>query len=65
MKEPLFQVGYNKNGELDFGITATVGGLNRKEMDELRSMTMVAIGISEDMWRRNHQVHGYTDKDFN
>lgn len=63
MKEPLFEVGYNKNGELDFGITATISGLSLKDMNKFRSMIMTAIGISEDMWRRGHQIQAYTEKD--
>jgi len=55
MKTPLLQVGYDKNGEMDFSITATVGDLTREQLYELRNMIVVAIWCAEDMWRRNHQ----------
>ena len=63
-KKPLFEIGYNKNVELDFGIKATVGGLSLEELNKFRSMIIVAIGISEDMWRRANNTQAYTDKDF-
>jgi hypothetical protein len=51
MKQILLEVGYDKNGEMDFGISAVVGSLTRGQMKDFREMIMVAIGIAEDMWR--------------
>ena len=44
-------VGMHK-GEMDFGVNGSVAELSQEKMQEFRAMTMVAIGIAEDMWRR-------------
>lgn len=51
MKEPLITVGYYK-GEMDFGVLASIGELTIDQMDQLRIMTMVAVGQAEQMWAR-------------
>ena len=55
IKESLLQVGYDKNGEMDFGILGTVGSLSNKQIKEFREMIIVAIWCAEDMWRRNQK----------
>jgi len=60
----LLEVGYNKHGEMDFGITCTVGELSLEELKKFREMIVVAIWCAEDMWRRNQKdEHGYCDKE--
>ncbi len=54
MNDPYISIGYHK-GEMDFSIAATVCELNYEEMNDLRSMIVVAIGTMEDMWRREQQ----------
>lgn len=49
----LISIGYEK-GEMDFSISGLVGELSLEEMGKLREMTMVAIGIAEDMFRRGN-----------
>lgn len=49
--EHLIQVGYYK-GEMDFGVRSTVAELTYEQMNELRIMTIVAIGQMEAMWSR-------------
>ena len=53
VKYPILEVGYDKNGEMDFGVCATVETLSYKQIKELREMIIVAIWCAEDMWRRN------------
>ena len=55
VKDPMLEVGYDKNGEMDFGVCATVGRLSYKQMKEFREMIVVSIGCVEDMWKRNRE----------
>lgn len=48
--KPIIQIGFDE-GEADFSVSAKIQNLNKKQMDELRAMTMVAVGIAENMWR--------------
>lgn len=41
-----------KEGEFDFGVNGSIANLSYEQMNNLRAMTMVAIGTAEDMWRR-------------
>ena len=52
--ENILSVGFKK-GEADFGIRATITELSSKQIDEFRSMCMVAIGTAEDMYRRSRE----------
>lgn len=54
MNDPFLSVGYHK-GEMDFAILATVQELSHEQMNDLRSMIVVAIGTMEDMWRREQE----------
>ncbi len=54
MKDAYIAVGYHK-GEMDFSIAATVQELSYAEMNDLRSMIVVAIGTMEQMWRREQE----------
>ena len=54
MDKELFSVGYHK-GEIDFSVSLNVSELSFKEMENLRSIIVVGIGILEDMWRREQQ----------
>lgn len=51
MERNLLTIGFNK-GEMDFGVNGEVQELSLEKMQEFRSMCMVAIGVAEDMWRR-------------
>ncbi len=55
--DDIITVGFDKNGEADFKIAATISDLSLEQMTELRAMIPVAIGIAEDMWRRNRSPH--------
>ncbi len=46
----IITVGYDK-GEMDFGVLSSIADLSIEQMNELRIMTMVAIGQAESMWR--------------
>ena len=55
IERELIAVGYDKNGEVDFGVNCSVINLDYKQMNEIRAMLIVAIGTMEDMWRREQQ----------
>ncbi len=55
--DDILTVGFDKNGQADFRIKATIADLSLERMTELRSMITVAIGSAEDMWRRNQTPH--------
>ncbi len=50
----LITIGFDKNGECDFGVKADFAELTIKQLNEIRQMIPVAIYIAEDMWRRNN-----------
>ncbi|MCR4299735.1 MAG: hypothetical protein NUV75_13485 [Gallionella sp.] len=50
VKDPVLTVGFDKNGEAEFGVRCTVCDLTSEKMKELRAMISVAIGIMEKMW---------------
>lgn len=52
MKKVIISIGFDKNGDADFGIAGDIGNLTLERMKELRAMIPVAIGIAEDMFRR-------------
>lgn len=52
METPLLQVGFDKNGEMDFGILGSIQDLDREKMTEFRTMICVAISQAEQMWLR-------------
>jgi len=52
VKQNIIQIGFDKNNEVDFGISAMVQGLSFDQMQKLRAMIPVAIGTMENMWRR-------------
>lgn len=54
MTKSLIEIGFNKKGELDFGIRCVVGELTFAQMQELRSMITTVIFEAESMWRRNN-----------
>lgn len=57
-QEQIITIGYHK-GEMDFGINGSICELTLKQMDELRIMTIVAIGQAEQMWRNKKQLPSY------
>ena len=54
MEKPIIQIGFDKNGDADFSVSGTMGGLSFEELKALRAMIPVAIYVAEDMWRRNN-----------
>jgi len=51
VKDAILTVGFDKNGEAEFGVRATVFDLTHAQMKELRAVIPVAIGVMEQMWR--------------
>ena len=51
VKNDILTVGFDKNGEAEFGIRCTVCDLTYDQMKELRAMIPVAIGTMEQIWR--------------
>ena len=66
VKTEIFSVGFDKNGEAEFGVSGTVLDLTYAQMKELRAMIPVAIGVMEDMWKRENmnrpENRAYTTK---
>jgi hypothetical protein len=52
MKDGIISIGFDKNGEADFRVSASIMNFSLEEMNELRRMIPVAIGTAEDMFRR-------------
>jgi len=50
VKDDILTVGFDKNGEAEFGVRATVMDLTYDQMNSLRAMIPVAIGQMERMW---------------
>lgn len=55
MVTPLIQIGFDKNGQMDFGVLGTVRTLTIEQMNKLRQMIPVAIYVAEDMWHREQE----------
>lgn len=51
VKDDILTIGFDKNGEAEFGVRCTVCYLTYQQMKELRAMIPVAIGAMEQMWR--------------
>jgi len=52
MKSDLITIGFDKNGESDFGVNCSITELTIEQLNELRQMIPVAIYTAENMWRR-------------
>ena len=52
METPLITIGFDKNGEADFGVRADLDLLPIVKLNELRAMIPVAIYTAEHMWRK-------------
>lgn len=61
MNKEIITIGFNKDGEADFSISAEIYGFDLKKMNELRAMIPVAIGTAERMFtvaqERNNPAH--------
>lgn len=51
---PFLSVGYHKS-KMDFSVCLLVTKLSYEEMKNLREMTIVGIGVMEQMWRDSRQ----------
>lgn len=51
VKREILTIGFDKNGEAEFGANASVMDLTFAQMKEIRAMIPVAIGVMEEMWR--------------
>lgn len=58
----ILTVGFDKNGEVDFGINCSVEDLTYKKYKDIREMTIVAIGHMENIWGRKKEPLCLTDK---
>ena len=52
VKQALITIGFDKNGEGEFGISCCMADLTLRQMNELREIIPVAIYVAEDMWHR-------------
>lgn len=46
---------------MDFGVNASIKDLSLEQMNELRIMTIVAIGQAESMWRDSRNSSAFMD----
>ena len=53
---------WDKNGCLDFSVNCPNAELKIKDMRELREMVVMAIGVMEDMWRREQERNQQKDR---
>ena len=51
----LITIGFDKNGEADFGVNCSFEELTLDQLNKIRAMIPVAIYIAEDMWRRENK----------
>ena len=56
MKKEYITISKNKNGEWDFEVSAMVGDLDYPDIEEMRSMIITAIYVTENMWRRKQET---------
>ncbi len=52
MENEFITIKKDKNGEWDFSVSGAIGSLSIDEIEKMRSMTITAIYIAEDMWHR-------------
>ena len=45
----------DKFGKWDFGVSSAIAYISLDDMNELRAMTMVAVGVAEEMFRIGQQ----------
>ena len=55
VKKMIFEVGFDKNGQADFGVNGQLYSLDLEKMNQLRIMIVAGIGTMEDMWRREQE----------
>jgi hypothetical protein len=55
MEKPLITIGFDKNGEADFGIRDDLSELSLEKFNELRQIIPVAIYVAEDGWHREQE----------
>ena len=51
VKRDILTIGFDKNGEADFGASCAVCELTYEQMKEIRAMIPVAIASMEMLWR--------------
>ena len=51
----LITIGFDSDGEANFSVNGSILELSFEEMNELRTMIVVAIGTAEGMWRRGNE----------
>lgn len=50
-----------EKGEMDFGVNCSIVDLTQEEFNQLRIMTIVAIGQAESMYRQHNSPKAFTD----
>jgi len=51
----LITIGFDKNGEANFEVRATIGHLDLERMNQLRAMIPVAISTAEEIWKEGRE----------
>lgn len=55
VKKLILEVGFDKNGQAEFGVTGYTMSLTSDQMKEIRAMIPVAIAQFENMWMRERE----------
>jgi hypothetical protein len=54
--DPIIQIGWCKSyGDADFGVSSRVSTYSKRQMDELRLMTLSALRCADEMWFREQE----------
>jgi hypothetical protein len=51
MKDVLIEIGFDKNGEADFGVYGHFAALSLEKLNQIRQIIPVAIYVAEEDWR--------------
>ena len=71
MERPLITIGFDNNGEADFGVRGDIQDLTLEKMNQLRQIIPVAIKVAENMWydelmkKPENQAHSSTPPEIN
>lgn len=59
----IIEIGFNNKGEADFAISGNLCNISLDQMNDLRKMIIVGIGVAEDMFRRAREKTVQTGTD--
>ena len=63
MKMPLIEIGFDKNGEIDFGVLCSVKHITPLQRSQVRAMICVSISHCENWWREEDEERNPASKE--